>query len=501
MVRPEDAPPRADASRLPPGKSSSRRASCSGDNNTDPLWRLIDGSAISGVCKCRFGDGRERAARGTGVEFRAVADRPLRLLGVGNAQSIIFLRWAWRLAERGHEVHVVSDRITERREELKGLTVHDVRDLTWVTRVKGLRRFGFGPAVRGLAERLDVDLVHAHYLLPYGWWGAWAGVHPLVMSPWNTDIYTYGRERRRGRKRVRMAIAAGDEFVVSSLANAEETIRLGAPREKVNRIVWYVDLRPFGPEHRDPALRARLGWPEDSLVVLSLRNYRPNTNLDVLVRAFSRVIEEVPAGAADPRGARRVGEGGDRRSAGRARLARSRRPGLREAGRAADLLRVRRYRRLDRVHRRDPGIHGRVDGLAAPDGHGRRSDHRRVDHAGRGRRGRRLSRRGRDHRGAAASCCATPSCAASTASGTSAWCASGSATPASSWRPSIGGFSTIERSEAELPPPRHRLPARGHRRARTPRVAGDEQADVGGARASRRRTRPARRRARRSRRC
>jgi glycosyltransferase involved in cell wall biosynthesis len=224
----------------------------------------------------------------------AVPDAPLRLLGIGNAQSIIFLRWAWRLAERGHEVHVVSDRITTRPEELEGITVHDVRDLTRLTRVKGLRRFGFGPAIRTLAERLDVDLVHAHYLLPYGWWGAWAEVHPLVLSPWNTDIYTYGRERRRGRKLVRKAIAAGDEFVVSSLANAEETIRLGAPRDKVNRIVWYVDLRPFGPEHRDPGLRGRLGWPEDALVVLSLRNYRPNTNLDVLVRAFARVVQEVP---------------------------------------------------------------------------------------------------------------------------------------------------------------------------------------------------------------
>lgn len=223
-----------------------------------------------------------------------MADRPLRLLGVGNAQSIIFLRWAWRLAERGHEVHIVSDRITERIEELEGLTVHDVRDLSRLTRVKGLRRFGFGPAIRGLAHRLDVDLVHAHYLLPYGWWAAWADVHPLVLSPWNTDIYTYGRERRRGRKLVRKAIAAGDEFVVSSVANAEETIRLGAPREKVNRIVWYVDLRPFGPEHRDPGLRTRLGWPDDSLVVLSLRNYRPNTNLDVLVRAFARAQKEVP---------------------------------------------------------------------------------------------------------------------------------------------------------------------------------------------------------------
>jgi len=218
----------------------------------------------------------------------------VRILGVGDGRSIIFLRWAWRLAERGHDVHIVSDRITERLGELDGMTAHNVRELGTLMRVKGIRRFGFGPAVRGLAERLGVDIVHGHYLLPYGWWAAWADVHPLVLSPWNTDIFTYGRDRRRGRKLVRKAIAGGDEFVVSSLGNAEETMRLGAPEEKVHRIVWYVDLRPFGPEHRDPRLHERFRWPEDSLIVLSLRNYRPNTNLDVLVRAFARAQREVP---------------------------------------------------------------------------------------------------------------------------------------------------------------------------------------------------------------
>jgi glycosyltransferase involved in cell wall biosynthesis len=115
-----------------------------------------------------------------------------------------------------------------------------------------------------------------------------------VLSPWNTDIYTYGRERARGRRLVRNAIARGDAFVVSSIANAEETVRLGAPAEGVNRIVWYVDLRPFGPERRRPGLAERFGWPPESIVVLSLRNYRPNTNLDVLLRAFARAAREVP---------------------------------------------------------------------------------------------------------------------------------------------------------------------------------------------------------------
>ncbi len=221
-------------------------------------------------------------------------DRPLRVLGVGNGRSIIFLRWAWRVAELGHDVHVVSDSFTDRAEELEGITAHRVQELELGTRVKGLRRMRFAPAIRNLARRLDVDLVHAHYLLPYGYWAAEAGVHPLVMSPWNTDIFTYGRDRARGRKRVRAAVAAGDGYVVSSIGNADETVRLGADPDRVHRIVWYVDLRPFGPEHRKPGLAARFGWPDDSLVILSLRNYRPNTNLDVLLRAFARVSQEEP---------------------------------------------------------------------------------------------------------------------------------------------------------------------------------------------------------------
>ena len=224
-----------------------------------------------------------------------MTERPLRILGVGDGKSIIFLRWAWRLAELGHDVHIVSDRITDRPGELDGITAHKLQDLGGLsTRVKGVRKYFFAPAIGKLARRLDADILHGHYLLPYGYWAAKSGYHPLVESPWNTDIFTFGRERRRGRKWVRAAVAAGDSYVVSSQGNAEETIRLGADPDRLHRIVWYVDLRPYGPDKGDPELRTRFGWPDDALVVLSLRMYRDNTNLDVVVRAFARLVEQVP---------------------------------------------------------------------------------------------------------------------------------------------------------------------------------------------------------------
>jgi glycosyltransferase involved in cell wall biosynthesis len=213
---------------------------------------------------------------------------------VGDGRSLIFLRWAWRVAERGHEVHIVSNRLSTRPGELDGLVAHDIGDLGRGTRIPGLRRYRFGPAIADLARRLGADVVHAHYLLPYGYWAARAGVHPLVLSPWGTDILVHARDRRQGRRRARAALAEGDAFVLSSRGNSEAAVREGADPERVHRIIWYADLAPFGPDKRVEGFAERFGWPADSLLVLSLRNYRPDTNLDVLLRSFGRVSEEEP---------------------------------------------------------------------------------------------------------------------------------------------------------------------------------------------------------------
>ena len=223
-----------------------------------------------------------------------MAAEPLRLLGVADGRSINVARWARRLVERGHEVHLVSDRIPPGGSAIDGVPVRDVRTLEAGTRAPFVRRLRIGPAVGALARRLEVDLVHAHYLLPYGYWAARAGRHPLVMSPWSRDVFVDANERRQGRRRAREAIAAADYLVVNSEANRLASIDLGADPARIREIIWYSELDRFAPARADTGLRARLGWPEDSLVVLSLRNYRPYTNLDVVVRAFGRVAKEEP---------------------------------------------------------------------------------------------------------------------------------------------------------------------------------------------------------------
>lgn len=223
-----------------------------------------------------------------------MADAPIRLLGIGDAKSINFLRWAQRVARRGIDVHVVSDRPTPHPGLTEGLTVHRLQELEPLMRIPFVRRARILPALKRLARDLDVDVIHAHYLQPYGYWAAETGFHPLVVSPWARDVMTE-IEHERGRRLARVALEAADLIVCNSEAIVEAALAIAGDPARVRRVVWHGNIDGFTPAAADPeGLRAQLGWPSDALVVLSLRNFRPYSNLDVLVRAFARVSKEEP---------------------------------------------------------------------------------------------------------------------------------------------------------------------------------------------------------------
>jgi glycosyltransferase involved in cell wall biosynthesis len=226
----------------------------------------------------------------------AAADRPLRILGVADARSIHTLRWARRLADRGHDVHVVSNRVGADPRETEGITVHDLLRLDPLMRVPRLRRLRFGPAIRRLAGRVEADVVHGHGITPYAYWAALAEVHPFVVSPWGRDVLVDAL-KEPGRSRALRTWRSADYLVVNSGAIEQAAVAAGADPSRIAHIIWHTQLAGFGPEQADPAgLRAELGWPEDALIVLSLRNFQARTNIDVLVEAFARVAADHPRG-------------------------------------------------------------------------------------------------------------------------------------------------------------------------------------------------------------
>jgi L-malate glycosyltransferase len=222
--------------------------------------------------------------------------QPLTILGIGDAKSRHFVRWAQRLAELGHEVHIASGRYNPRPGEHDGLVVHQLQDVDPLYRVLFLRRYRMIPALQKVAREAKPDLVHSHYLLPYGYWTARAGLGPLVCSPWGKDAIVDAWSSPEAEERARTGIAADKAlaYVVNSQALEDASVRLGAPREKFHRIYWHARIDNYSPEKRDRQRWLDLGWPEDAVVVLSLRNFRPYSNLGTLLKAFAKAHAEMP---------------------------------------------------------------------------------------------------------------------------------------------------------------------------------------------------------------
>ena len=210
----------------------------------------------------------------------------LRVLVAGWLNSPHVLAWAEAVAAAGHDVHVAG-RVVPNWAELD-LTVPSHRLSTaWPPPVQGLR---MSAGLRRVAETLEPDLVHAHYLPEYGWIAAREGLAPLVCSAWGSDVLVGGWVAPR---RSRRALNAADLVFADSKHLVRETRALAGRELRVEVVRWGLDLDRFSPGSAAGA-REALGLPSDGPLVAGVRGLRPIYNPGLQLEAFARVRAKRP---------------------------------------------------------------------------------------------------------------------------------------------------------------------------------------------------------------
>lgn len=207
--------------------------------------------------------------------------RPLRLLLVGDPNSVHVRRWGLFFAERGHEVHGA------------GLWGPDPSDLGAPFRI---HRLG-SPALavvrlRRLAQALDIDILHAHYLTHYGWLARLTGFRPYVVTLWGSDVLLdIGRSRLR-RAWARATLRGAACVTVDSPEVAAIATELGATPARIHAVQFGIDTARFAPGPRPDALLASLGLTERR-IVFSPRALTPLYRQAILVEALATLPEDV----------------------------------------------------------------------------------------------------------------------------------------------------------------------------------------------------------------
>ena len=138
------------------------------------------------------------------------------------------------------------------------------------------------PALRRALAGFRPDLVDAHFVPNYGLMGALAGVHPLAVAPWGSDLLVTGLADRLQSARARFVLTRADLIIADSDNLAAAARALGGG-DRVRAIPWGIDLTLF-----------RAGPQRERGLLLSTRMHERIYDLPTLVHGVRPVLEARP---------------------------------------------------------------------------------------------------------------------------------------------------------------------------------------------------------------
>jgi glycosyltransferase involved in cell wall biosynthesis len=216
----------------------------------------------------------------------------MRLCYLANPNSTHTRRWVNWFALHGHETLVIANHPPELPwPEVQIITLQSDQTIAWRKYPAWLAQ------VRQIIHNWRPDLLHAHQVSSAGWLGAFSGFHPIVVTPWGSDLYEQPGASRVAGWLARYVLSRADLVTADSIDLLQLAVRFGAPEAKSYLVQWGVDLELFHPEKGEcpgcQHLRDALGL-KGQKVILSPRGMQPIYNLDRLIATLPAVLAVNP---------------------------------------------------------------------------------------------------------------------------------------------------------------------------------------------------------------
>jgi glycosyltransferase involved in cell wall biosynthesis len=200
----------------------------------------------------------------------------MRILFLSDAGSYHTQRWVNYFADSGHRCFLVSLE--------KGLPTKAEEFLVQTKSLPNFLKYPFSlPGISRIANRIQPDLVNAHFVPNYGLIAALLKIHPLVISTWGSDVLISPRKSWLHKKRAEYILRKADLVTTDALVSAQAVRELGVKKEKVLSC-------PMGVERRLTGLQKKTEKPH--LLILSNRKLEPLYDVATLLRSIPLVIKQ-----------------------------------------------------------------------------------------------------------------------------------------------------------------------------------------------------------------
>jgi glycosyltransferase involved in cell wall biosynthesis len=221
----------------------------------------------------------------------------MRICYLADAGSIHTQRWVKYFADSGHQVHLISYSPLE--DNISGVTFH----LLALPRpnIKILSAsVSFIPhivQIRKLVRELKPDILHAHYALGYGFFGAVTGFHPFLLSVWGSDVMVEPRQNAIFSLMVKVALAKADIVLTTSKYFKKYlNTRFNLPEPKVIALPWGVNPKIFYKDYKSEShkFKSNLGINIHDFVVSNPRHLNKHYGIQEIVQAVPYIIARYP---------------------------------------------------------------------------------------------------------------------------------------------------------------------------------------------------------------
>ena len=220
----------------------------------------------------------------------------MRICFFGNLQSIHLQRRVRNFVEKGHEVHIITREPSEIADvHVHVFVSHSISSFFYkipiIARLfYSLHKYFEINRLKKLINKINPDLIDAHYLTDYGILASKLNFHPFIITCWGSDILI--APAKFGEKHVKemeKALTRADLVIVASRYMQEELIKMGIKKNIIDNPLG-VDISQFNLHGtKINTIKEKFGSKK---IIISTRNLEPVYDMECLIKAFSYVIKQ-----------------------------------------------------------------------------------------------------------------------------------------------------------------------------------------------------------------
>jgi len=222
----------------------------------------------------------------------------MKICFLANSESIHIQRWVKYFTDTGHEVHVISDSSNDKI-DIENVIFHQLKSINsnknsvtfYITLIINVVYINY------LIKSIKPDILHAHYVIYYGFYGVLTFFHPLIISVWGSDVLKVPDESLIAKYIVRYSLKGADKITTTAEFMGDHLFdKFKLEKEKIIRIPWGINTNIFHQKYssKEKELKEYLGIGDTETIVISNRSMAPQYNIDKIIEAIPYVLKSNP---------------------------------------------------------------------------------------------------------------------------------------------------------------------------------------------------------------